>query len=198
MALIFTCWAVYFAGLLGGEELSNYMVRYWGVVPYAIIMSTPISVFRELLSLFTHMFIHGSFSHVANNTAWLLLLGFLLEPVLGLRRFLAVYFLSGLAGVLGFIVFAPTELALSPLVGASGAVAGLLGVFVMRSWQYRGDPLSVLRVIALLWIAAWIYRQVAGLAGYGDQHVGYITHVAGALFGGLWYWWTFMRFHADK
>lgn len=82
----------------------------------------------SLPDLFTHMFLHGDIGHLFGNMLFLFIYGFSLEVALGRLWFLGIYLLSGLGG--GILFWAASPGSLVPLVGASGAIFGLLGMYL--------------------------------------------------------------------
>src|SRR5262249_48903983 len=89
----------------------------------------------EWWRLFTSMFLHGSFLHIAFNMFALWWLGSVVEQSLGAVRYLLLYVASGLAGSAGAIIFAPH----APTVGASGAIFGLLGALLVLEYLQTGS-----------------------------------------------------------
>jgi membrane associated rhomboid family serine protease len=89
----------------------------------------------EWWRLFTSMFLHGSFLHIAFNMFALWWLGSVVETSLGAVRYLLLYVASGLAGSAGAIIFAPH----APTVGASGAIFGLLGALLVLEYLQTGS-----------------------------------------------------------
>ncbi len=84
--------------------------------------------------LVTAMFLHGSVLHIAFNMFALYVIGIPVEQYLGRVRYLGLYFVSGLAGSAGALLQAPT----TPVVGASGAIFGILGAMLIIEWQVTG------------------------------------------------------------
>lgn len=82
----------------------------------------------NLADLFTHMFLHGDMGHLLGNMLFLFIYGFSLEVALGRLWFLGIYLLAGLSG--GILFSAMSLHSLQPLVGASGAIFGLLGMYL--------------------------------------------------------------------
>jgi membrane associated rhomboid family serine protease len=118
--------------------------------------------------LVTAMFLHGFFLHIALNMLALWIIGRPVELYLGPRRFLILYFVSGLAGSAGALVQSPT----TPVVGASGAIFGVLGAMLILEWQVTGR----LAGNALTWIVInlainFFYNGVGGNISVGG-HVG--------------------------
>ncbi|HET7354273.1 MAG TPA: rhomboid family intramembrane serine protease [Gaiellaceae bacterium] len=84
--------------------------------------------------LVTSMFLHGSILHIAFNMYALWVIGTPVEQYLGRARYLGLYFVSGLAGAAGAVLQAPFQ----PVVGASGAIFGILGAMLIIEWQVTG------------------------------------------------------------
>jgi membrane associated rhomboid family serine protease len=84
--------------------------------------------------LVTAMFLHGSILHIAFNMYALWVIGTPVEQYLGRARYLGLYFVSGLAGSAGALLQSP----LTPVVGASGAIFGILGAMMILEWQVTG------------------------------------------------------------
>ncbi|RCH66416.1 rhomboid family intramembrane serine protease [Streptomyces sp. SDr-06] len=123
--------------------------------------------------LLTSMFLHGGYAHIAFNMLSLWWLGGPLEAALGRARYLALYFVSGLAGgALTYLLAAPNE----PSLGASGAIFGLFGAMavLMRRMKYDMRPVIGLLVVNLIITFTW-----SGIAW--QAHVGGLA--AGVLVG---------------
>jgi len=134
-----------------------------------------------LLSLLTYQFVHGGWDHLAVNMLTLLALGPGLERPLGRVRFLAIYFLTGIAGALIEAVLTPAgddDL----LIGASGSISGVFGALIV-AWGFhrRGRrPLGLVRM-ALLWS---VLMAVTGILGVGaNGPVAWIAHIGGFIAG---------------
>lgn len=83
----------------------------------------------------TYQFVHGGFFHLLTNMWFLLIFGCLLEPIIGHALLLGLYLSSGLFGAFAFAQF--SGLSLAPLIGASGSVSGLMGLFSILFWRKR-------------------------------------------------------------
>ena len=121
--------------------------------------------------LVTAMFLHGFFLHIALNMVSLWFVGRAVELYLGPTRFLLLYFVSGLAGSAGALVQSPT----TPVVGASGAIFGVLGALMILEWQVTGRFAGQ----ALTWI---VLNLVLNLSYGGNVSIG--GHIGG-LIGGV-------------
>ncbi len=143
----------------------------------------------NLPSLFTHMFLHGGGGHLIGNMLFLLAVGFLVEGVLGARLMLATYLLAGiLAGAADFVVAADRFI---PGVGASGAIAGLMGMYcVLFGWTrvqffyFVWVYFNVTRAPALVLLPLWLgYELVSWLWLSDGSNINYAAHAAGLTAG---------------
>jgi membrane associated rhomboid family serine protease len=141
------------------------------------------------LTLLTSMFLHGSWLHLLGNMLYLWIVGDNVEEVLGPIRYLIAYLACGLVGSLAQIVVNPDSLI--PTLGASGAIAGMMGAYVV--W-FPHNQIRVLffRFITVLpaviviggWIALQIWLGAGSLGRAGESGgVAYLAHVGGALTG---------------
>ncbi len=141
-------------------------------------------------SLLGHMFLHGGVMHLLGNMIFLLAVGFLVEGAIGHVAFLICYLLVGL-GSAGFdFVFRANDF--TPSIGASGAVAGLMGMYTVLYWKKRirffyfvfvyFDYVS-LPAIALL--PLWIGNEIFYILVYPDSYINYFAHLGGLLTGAM-------------
>lgn len=145
--------------------------------------------FPVWFTLFSSMFLHGSPLHLAGNMLYLWIFGDNVEEVLGTVRYLLAYLFSGLMGSLLQIVSAPDSLI--PTLGASGAIAGVMGMYLV--WFPRNRiRLLLIRVVVEVqaiwvigsWIAIQLFRGFASLGALGESGgVAYLAHVGGAVAG---------------
>ncbi len=144
-----------------------------------------------LLSPITHMFLHGGFWHLAWNMYFLWLVGVNLEDVWGRKAFLAIYLVGGLAAMLSqtFIDYG-TYRAQMTSIGASGAVAAMMGAFMIRFYDTKIRTLFgwiELWVPAWAFLMVWIGRQLYYGIRYMDESVGiaFWAHIGGFAFGAV-------------
>jgi membrane associated rhomboid family serine protease len=146
---------------------------------------------RQVSHLFTSMFMHGSWMHLLGNMWFLWLFGNNVEDSMGRLRFIAFYLLGGLAAAVGQILTNPDSAI--PMVGASGAISGVMGGYLLLYPKVR--------VYALVWIVflitsvavpAWVMlgywfliQFVSGLAAFGGDvgGVAFWAHVGGFVAG---------------
>lgn len=141
-------------------------------------------------SIFTSMFAHGSLLHIGSNLLFLWIFGNNVEDVMGRGRFVLFYLLCGIGAVVAQVVAAPASSI--PMVGASGAISGMLGAYLLlfpRARVLAVIPIFIfLRltwVPAALFIVLWLVLQVLGGLVSNPDHGGiaFWAHVGGAAAG---------------
>ena len=172
----------------GSETALMRLYYQWGLVADWVTQG------QHLTGLFTHMFLHGGFMHLAGNMLFLWIFGDNLEDEMGHLRFLLFYLASGLGAAALQIVAAPASMV--PMVGASGAIAGVMGGYLLLYPRARVDVLvfffffiHVFAVPAWLMLVLWFALQLfngastaaAGIAG--DGGVAYWAHAGGFVVG---------------
>jgi membrane associated rhomboid family serine protease len=145
--------------------------------------------FPVQLTLLTSLFLHASPLHLAGNMLFLWIFGDNVEEVLGSFLYILAYLTFGVAGTFAQILAAPESLI--PTLGASGAIAGVMGAYIVWFPHNRVRVLFfnfLTEMPAFLVIGAWILIQIAG--GYGSiGHLGevggvaYLAHIGGAAAG---------------
>jgi membrane associated rhomboid family serine protease len=167
------------------------------VVP-ANLMSQPFSV-ESLLDVIRSMFLHGGYEHIFGNMLYLWLFGDNLEDRLGKVLFLVLYFLSGFAAVAAQVLIDPSSTV--PMVGASGAIAGVLGGYLVMfpGVKVRGIiPLGRISQIAEwpavivlgLWFVLQLFNGVLslGVETAGGGGVAFFAHIGGFIVGAVLTW----------
>jgi membrane associated rhomboid family serine protease len=145
------------------------------------------------ITIFTSMFMHGSFLHLAGNMLFLWIFGNNIEDSMTRPRFLAFYLLGGVAALAGQVAMDPSST--SPTVGASGAIAAVLGGYALLYPRARVITLvfiiffiTLIELPALLVLGGWFLLQLAYGANDIAQPVGgggvaYFAHIGGFVFG---------------
>ncbi len=136
-------------------------------------------------SIISSQFLHGGLFHVAGNMLFLWIFGNNIEDRLGSSRFLFFYLLCGIAAAVAQIV--PDPRSLVPTIGASGAVAGVMGAYLLEYPRARVLTLIwIVFFIRLIWLPAyfiiiyWILLQVFyQLVSGGNSGVAYMAHIGG-------------------
>jgi membrane associated rhomboid family serine protease len=154
----------------------------------------PINEAAWWVTLFTSMFMHGGILHIAGNMLFLWVFGNNIEDRLGRVKFLLFYLLAGLAAVYAQALIDTGSTA--PTIGASGAIAGVLGAYALLFPHARVLTLifiiffvTLVEIPALILLAVWFILQFVPALGQvavetgGDQGVAYFAHVGGFVFG---------------
>lgn len=138
----------------------------------------------------TYMFLHADVGHLFGNMLFLFLVGFTVEMALGSMLYLLCYVLTGLAAVGLFWAFNPAGTL--PLVGASGAIAGIMGmyagIFGLRKIRFFYSLLfyfDYVQAPALIMLPAWVANELYQMWSMPDSNVAFMAHVGGLLSGGL-------------
>jgi membrane associated rhomboid family serine protease len=150
---------------------------YFGLVPAAF----------SWVAVFTSMFVHGGFLHIAGNMLYLWIFGDNVEDRMGHGRFLVFYLLCGIAAALAQTITAPDSIV--PMVGASGAIAGVMGAYFVLYPKSRIVTLipiffffQIVEVPAIFFLGVWFVMQF--LSGVGSI----VTSAGGASGGGVAVW----------
>lgn len=163
-----------------------------GVVPAVLfghaVLGHGLALVPTWGTLVTGMFVHGGFLHLAGNMLFLWVFGDNVEDAMGSLRYVAFYVVAGGAGALLYAAMAPQSEA--PLIGASGAIAGVLAAYLILYPRVRvfGVMFNILplRVPAVWVLGAWFSVQVAyAILANNAGDVGWWAHVGGFLAGGL-------------
>lgn len=168
------------------------VVHVYGLIPAHLwgvrIPPQHLDVIPPIATLITAQFLHGGIGHLLGNLLVLLAIGPATETATGHVRFLIVYLISGALGLL--VEAAATPASDIPIIGASAAVAGVIGALARRDprarirmpWIGRAGP-RLVSVPVLPLIAAWLVVQTAGIAFAADQPVAFLAHGAGFVAG---------------
>jgi membrane associated rhomboid family serine protease len=193
IALIVLNVLAFFVELGQGSEASlQSFLTQWGVVPreYSAGQDIPPTIPLPFWStLFTSMFLHGGWMHLGGNMLYLWIFGDNLERVMGAARFLAFYLICGLAAGLAHILFSSGSTI--PSVGASGAISGVLGGYLLMFPKNRvrvltrGGVAHVPAIVVLgFWIVIQLISQVGAMAETSQGGgVAYMAHIGGFVAG---------------
>jgi len=180
-----------------GERLDDF-VGVWGLTPWNMthgISAHGFSVKEHVAPWVTSMFLHGGWVHLIGNMWFLHIFGDNVEDRLGKVRFIVLYLSGGLVAALAQVLSAPGETI--PMVGASGAIAGVLGAYLMmypRAQVLTVVPIFVflqfVRLPAFIFIGVWfVFQMFSGYAALLSSHSGggvaWWAHVGGFVAGVL-------------
>jgi membrane associated rhomboid family serine protease len=165
------------------HDVLNEFIAFYGVVPASFAPAT----------LVTSMFLHGSWSHVLGNMWYLWIFGDNVEDRVGHGRFIVFYLLCGIVAALGQVAVAPHSTL--PTIGASGAIAGVMGAYFIlypRSRVLTLIPWIFLQIVELpatVLLGFWFVMQlfsagtIAMTTSSGGGGVAFAAHVVGFLAG---------------
>jgi membrane associated rhomboid family serine protease len=173
------------------------LVLGWGVTPYEITnrVDLPPEIGAPIwVTIFTSMFLHGGWLHIGGNMLYLWIFGDNVEDAMGHIPFLLFYLLCGVgAAALQIMVNVDSQV---PMIGASGALSGVMGAYLIRFPRRRvrvlvflGIFVTVIALPALVVIGFWVLLQfMSGLATLGPETaqtdgVAYFAHIGGFLTG---------------
>jgi membrane associated rhomboid family serine protease len=166
------------------EYALNEFFYTWGLVPQFVMSG------EQLPTLITHMFLHGGWMHLGGNMLFLWIFGDNLEDLMGPVKFLIFYIAAGLAAAALQIGVDPASQV--PMVGASGAIAGVLGGYLLLFPRARVDVVIILIIIfkvfpirawimLCLWFAVQVFSGVTTPSE--DGGVAYFAHIGGFIAG---------------
>ena len=176
----------------GSEGALQSFITAWGVVPreYSVGHDLPPTIPLPFwATLFTSMFLHGGWMHLGGNMLYLWIFGDNLEKVMGAAKFLAFYLVCGVIAGLAHIVFSAGSSV--PSVGASGAISGVLGGYLLLFPQNRiriltrGGTAAVPAIVVLgMWIVVQLVSQVGAMTETAQGGgVAYMAHIGGFVAG---------------
>jgi membrane associated rhomboid family serine protease len=174
------------------ERALNSFIEAWGVVPREYAMRhdlPPLIPFPFWTTLFTSMFLHGGWMHLGGNMLYLWIFGDNVERAMGSARYVAFYVVCGLAAGLAHIAFSSGSSV--PSIGASGAISGVLGGYLLLFPQNRVRVLTrggIATVPAVYVLGFWIVIQlISGVGSIAETSetggVAYMAHIGGFVAG---------------
>lgn len=188
--------AVFFYQFMMGPEAVKEFIFTFGVIPREISTSgfteLLLTGFTPLVPLITATFLHGGWLHLISNMLYLWVFGDNIEDCLGSLSYLLVYLLLGVIGHFSHIIFEPFSSV--PLIGASGAIAGVLGAyFILYPWARvlalipLGFFITFVEIPAVVYLVLWFFLQVfsgvTALLTPGVQVIAWWAHIGGFVSG---------------
>jgi len=163
----------------------------WGAIPYQITHGEVIHALPVIplpLTLFSSMFLHGGFLHLFGNMLYLWIFGNNIEDTLGHFRFLLFYLVCGLSAGTAQVLSDPNSTI--PMIGASGAIGGILGAYLLLFPNARILTLifififiKMVRIPALIVLGFWFFIQLLSVGGGAISNVAFFAHIGGFLAG---------------
>ena len=172
---------------LGGAGLEGF-IRAWALIPNRLMSDPQVA----WVTMFTSMFLHGGWFHLVSNMWVLLIFGDNIEDRLGGIQYLFFYLFSGLAAALlqTYILQGSNQ----PMIGASGAIAGVLGAYLILFPYARIASLvpiffifTIIEIPATIFLLFWFVSQLfsgwLALQGGGSSGIAWWAHIGGFLYG---------------
>jgi membrane associated rhomboid family serine protease len=188
--IIVICTWVFFRQVSGDHLHFLEMVVSYGVVPAVItgdLGPFPGAPIPPWLTLATSMFLHGDWWHLVGNMLFLFVFGDNVEDSMGHRRFVVFYFLCGVGAAIAHVLFDPSSG--NPVIGASGAISGVLGAYLLLHPRARVIVLVGILPLALpaallliVWIGLQVFAALAQQTG-AAQPIAWWAHIGGFVLG---------------
>lgn len=193
ITFIAACSIVFFWQMSLGSAGNQAAIYSFGIIPAVLLNTAQLPPALNLapaeLTVFTSMFMHGGFMHLAGNMLYLWIFGNNIEDSMGHGRFMVFYAVCGMAAVAGQTLQDPgSEI---PMIGASGAISGVLGAYLLLYPRARvlvliplGFFTQLVRLPAALVLGLWFVIQIVSstLSGPGGG-VAWYAHIGGFLAG---------------
>jgi len=167
------------------DNASEMVYKYYGFVPREF-MTSLITRWDLLpynaLTLFSSMFLHGSFLHLAGNMLYFWIFGNNIEDAFGHMRFIPFYISSGLVAAVVQFFYDPTSGV--PMIGASGAISGILGAYLVLFPYARIKTLVFFFVVdlpAVVLLTIWFFVQI--YYSTAMEGIAWYAHIGGFIFG---------------
>jgi len=177
-------------GARGGQAVVYSLGLIPSVLTGQVELPPELRVLPAWLTLFTSMFMHGGFMHLAGNMLYLWIFGNNIEDALGRVRFVIFYLLCGIAAATGQILQDPASEI--PMIGASGAISGVLGAYLLLYPKARvlvlvplGFYLSMMKLPAAWVLGLWFVMQLvsSALTDSSGGGVAWFAHIGGFVAG---------------
>jgi membrane associated rhomboid family serine protease len=180
------------SALVFGTETARAAVYVFGLVPAVFndIVNLPAEwrVLPETAGPLTYMWLHADWMHLLGNMLFLWVFGDNVEDAMGHLRFLVFYLICGIAGGLAYALLGP-QASEAPLVGASGAVSGVVAAYLVLYPRVRVWILLFWRLplpLSALWcLGGWILFQFWQLFFSGESQVAWLAHIGGLTAGAV-------------
>lgn len=175
---------VFILELSQGSRMSAFLYE-WGLVPARYTTEMQTTFFQQLFTPVSFMFLHGGWMHILGNMWMLWIFGDNIEDALGSRSYLLFYMICGLVSGLSHFLAAPASQV--PVVGASGAIAGVMGAYFAL---YPGSriltlfpPVFIFEIPAFLFLGIWFFLQLFSAVGGSAGGIAWWAHIGGFVMG---------------
>ena len=192
--IIFTCSFIFINQIFDPTYITEQTFLSFGMIPAILFghseLSEPLKIIPPSLSILTSMFLHGGWMHVIGNMTYLYIFGDNIEERLGKLKFIIFYLVTGIFAALTQAVIDPTSTI--PMIGASGAIAGILGGYLVLYPRANIKVLfwfiifvKVIKIRAFIVLGGWIIIQFISFNGtdLNTGGVAYAAHIGGFISG---------------
>lgn len=187
--IVVNCLIWFFTGLVANDSIENHAIAGFGFIPavafHSAVLDPSLTIVPANWTFITYAFLHNDFMHLATNMVFLWVFGDNVEDALGHFRYLIFFMLCAAAGALVHALIAPSSQ--GPLIGASGAVSGVIVAYFMLHPRVRVWVLVLFRIPlplpAFIPLAFWICQQFYFLVVDRGGEVSWGAHVGGILSG---------------
>jgi len=179
---------VFLWSLMLADGLGQRVVHTYALIPKELLVAATVSpalLPYNILTIFTSMFLHGGILHLGGNMLYLWIFGKNVEDATGHSRFILFYLFSGVAAALVQCSVDPGSAV--PMIGASGAISGILGAYLLLYPRARVKTLififlfiTTVDIPAMVLLSLWFFVQIIFSHGQG---VAWFAHIGGFLFG---------------
>lgn len=194
IGLIGVCVLVFVWQLAGDAQAQQVKIYRFGLIPASLTgaadLPPGLAVVPSWTTLFTSMFMHGGFLHLGGNMLFLWIFGNNIEDRLGHGRFMLFYLLSGLGAAAAQVLLDPASMI--PMVGASGAISGVMGAYMVLypraqvvTLVFLGFLVTTMRIRAIWYLGIWGLMQLLStfMMQPGEGGVAFAAHVGGFVAG---------------
>lgn len=186
--------------MTGLEE--RQLIFQYGLVPKRLFVeNSMLGLADRYLPILSSMFMHGGFMHILGNMYFLFIFGDNVEDKLGHGRYLLIYIMFGVAAAVSQIVMFPNSVI--PMVGASGAVAGVMGAYLVFYPKAKVKTLviiiifiTVVNIPAFVFLLLWFFFQFLNGTAGGGGNIAWWAHIGGFI-AGLIYAMYFLRKYSN-
>ena len=192
--IIFACSSIFLNQIFDPSYITEQNFLSFGMIPAILFghseLSGALKIIPPFLSIFTSMFLHGGWMHIIGNMTYLYIFGDNIEERLGKLKFIIFYLVTGIVAAFSQAIIDPTSTI--PMIGASGAIAGVLGGYLVLYPKANIKVLfwfiifiKVIRIRAFIVLGGWIIIQFISFNGtdVNSSGVAYAAHIGGFISG---------------
>ena len=194
--IIFACSFIFLKQTSDPMYITEQTFLSFGMIPAILFghseLSGPLKIIPPFLSIFTSMFLHGGWMHIIGNMTYLYIFGDNIEERLGRLKFIIFYLITGIVAAFSQAIIDPTSTI--PMIGASGAIAGVLGGYLVLFPRAKIKVffwfiifVKIIKIRAYIVLGGWIIIQFISFNGsdLNSGGVAYAAHIGGFISGVL-------------